>query len=172
MTIIVEDGSGVTGANSYASVDVCAAYCTARGLAFGTSPTTTGEQALIRATAAIDAKYGPRFPGSRTNGRSQALAWPRVDAVDGEDEDIASDEIPVEIVNAVCEAAVRELASPGSMAPDLERGGGVKSLKAGSVAIEYGANAAAGTTFTVIDGILASLLGAGESVYSAKATRG
>lgn len=162
MTIVVEDGTGVEDANSYVSLDDCAAYCLARGLTFATSPSSLGEQALIRATAAIDSSYRGRFPGYKANFRSQGLEWPRAVAYDAEGDLIPGDEVPVEIVNATCEAAVREFATPGSMAPDLERGGSVKRLKAGSVEIEYGANAMARTTFTVIDGILSAILESGS----------
>lgn len=163
MTLVVEDGSGLAEANSYVSMDDCAAYCTARGLTFVTSPSVDGEAALIRATAAIDATYRGRFPGYKASGRSQSLEWPRGQAYDAEGLLIAGDEIPIEIINATCEAAVRELAEPNSMMPDLERGGSVKRLKAGSVEIEYGANAEARTTFTLIGGILSAILSGGSS---------
>jgi hypothetical protein len=89
------------------------------------------------------------------------MEWPRSDAYDNSDELIAADEIPVEIIQATCEAAVRELADPGAMMPDLERGGGVRRLKAGSVEIEYGANAANQTTFSAISALLSGLLSGG-----------
>ena len=162
MTIIVEDGSGLPDANSYVSMDDAAAYCAARGLTFATSPSAPGEAALIRATAAIDAAYRGRFPGYKANGRDQALEWPRGQAYDFEGLLIAGDEVPQEIINATCEAAVREFATAGSMMPDLERGGSVRRLKAGSVEIEYGANASAQTAFTIIDGILSGLLSGGS----------
>ncbi len=166
--MILEDGSGVEGANSYVSEDTFTTYCDDRGI---TPADGDIEPALVRATTAIDAMYGSRFPGSKTNGRDQALLWPRTGATDADGEEIADDEIPVEIMNAVFEAAVRELTSPGSMQPDLERGGSIKRLKAGSVEVEYGANAIAGTAYTIIDGILAGLLGAPASPYSARAVR-
>jgi hypothetical protein len=160
--MIVEDGTGLSNSDSYVSVDDCASYCTARGLSFGTSPTVTGEQAIIRASAAIDAIYRDRFPGFKRNGRAQAMEWPRSGAYDNADEIIADDEVPVEIIQATCEAAVRELADPGSMMPDLERGGGVRRLKAGSVEIEYGANALNQTTFTAIGNLLSGLIAGGS----------
>ena len=172
MSIVVEDGSGVAGANSYVAVDDCKAYCDARGLTFSASPTAEGEQALIRATQAIDAMYGARYPGYRTNGRDQSLQWPRAEATDAEGEEIADDEIPQEIIDATCEAAVRELATPGSMMPDLERGGRIQSLQAGSVAITYGSNAEAVTTFQTIDGVLAGLLGSPVASFVGRAVRG
>lgn len=166
MTLIVEDGSNVSGANSYGSVADADAYHSARGNAAWTEASTSPDQgktaALIRATAAIDAKYRGRWPGYRTSGRHQSLEWPRTAAYDIEGNPIAGTEIPQEVKDATFEAALRELADAGSMMPDLERGGNITSLQAGSVAITYGANAQARTTYTLIDGILSSLLQSGS----------
>lgn len=172
MALVVEDGTGKTDADSYCSLSDAVAYAAARGLTFPASPAGPAEAALIRATAAIDATYRARFPGQRTSGRAQSLEWPRKYAGDAAGEPIADDEIPQEIMNAVCEAAIRELAAPNSMMPDLERGGQIKSIQAGSVAIEYGGNATARTAFTLIDGILAGLLGVAQPSFVATAVRG
>lgn len=170
MALTVEDGTVVTGAESYVSVADAAAYASARGLTFTSSPAEDAEEALRRATQWIDAAYGSRFTGTRTSGRSQPLQWPRSDATDAEGEEIASDEIPVEIINATIEAAIREQASPGILTPDMERSGAIKSVKAGSVAIEYGAGATAATLFTKIDVVLAGLLRS-SSPFVAQAVR-
>lgn len=163
MSLDVETGSGSPDSNSYVSLSDASDYASDHGLTFPASPAGPAEAALIRATAAIDATYRARFPGQRTNGRSQSLEWPRKYAGDAAGEPIADDEIPQEIINATIEAAVRELALPNSMMPDLERGGQIKSIQAGSVAIEYGGNATARTAFTLIDGILSSLISTGTS---------
>lgn len=170
--LVVEDGTGVAGANGYVTMEEANDYASARGLTFAASPSTTGEQAIIRATASLDAIYRARFSGYKTNGRDQNLEWPRTGAWDAEGNAIATDEIPAEIKNACIEMAVRELADPGSMTPDLERGGEIRSMQAGSVRIDYGAAASATTTFQTIDGILAGLLGPVRSAYSAVASRG
>jgi hypothetical protein len=173
MTLVVEDGTGVALANAYVTLDEVSEYAAARGLTFPTSPSTDGEAAIVRATAAIDAMYRGRFSGYRTHGRLQALAWPRSTSYDAEALVLDGDEIPIEIKQATCEAAVRELASPGAMTPDLERGGSIRRLKAGSVEIEYGGNASAHTVFTTIDGILAALLSSSStSTFSGVAVRG
>lgn len=169
MTVTVEDGTGLADANAYVAVADCAAYAVARGKTFPTSPVNAAEQAIIRATQGLDGKYGASYPGERLNGRAQALGWPRTDAYDMADNLIASNAVPVEIVQATCEAAIRELATPDAMLPDLERS--IRTLKAGSVEIEYGAGATATTTFQIIDGILASLIGA-PNQYTASAVRG
>lgn len=172
MAFVVEDGSGVEDANSYLNADAFKAYADARGLVYEDDAAKI-EQALIRATSWLDSTYRSRWPGARLNGRAQDLAWPRSDATDADGEEITEDEIPQEVLDATAEAAFRELTEVGSLSPDLERGGAIKSLKAGSVAIEYASTAAATTTFSTIDGLLSGLLiggGVGQ-VYTARAVR-
>lgn len=68
--LIVEDGSGVFGANSYGSAEECATYLSVRGdlsWATGTDPTPEAQEAaLIRATDYIEMKYGTRFSGVKS----------------------------------------------------------------------------------------------------------
>lgn len=172
----MEDGSGVAGANSYVSIADADAFHEARGNSDWTDVSSSPDQgkaaALIRGTAYIDAKYRARFPGSRTNGRDQTLEWPRTDACDAEGEEISSDEIPQEIKDAVCEAALRELSEAGSLMPDVDAGGLEKRIKAGSVEIERFANGPAAPSFSIIDGILSGILKGTGSIYTARAVRG
>lgn len=170
MTLIVT--AGASNADSYNTLDEISAYATAHGLTFATSPSAAGEAAARVAAQWIDARYGSRFSGYKTNGRAQSRAWPRTAAYDAEWLLLDSAEIPQEIKDAHAEAAIREFAAPGTLAPDLERGGGIRSLRAGSVAIEYASNAAAGTTFSTIDGLLVGLLGAAVPSYVGRTERG
>lgn len=162
MALILEDGSAPDGANSYVSEDMADSYFDDRGNTTWTSSTGDKESALVRASAAIDATYRDRFPGYRTHGRDQGLEWPRGDAYDNSDLLISNDEIPREIIQATCEAALRELASPGSMLPDLARDGAIEQIRAGSVEIRYGKGATGTTTYLLIDGILSGLLQTGS----------
>lgn len=157
MALVLETGAGLPNSNSYATEAMADAYAADRGNTTWTDSADDKEAALIRATAAIDAQYRGRFAGWRTNNRDQALEWPRADAYDADDNLIDSDEIPTEIIQATIEAAFRELASPGAMMPDLDRGGDIKRLQAGSVSVEYSASASVRTAFTLIDGILSRL---------------
>jgi Putative DnaT-like ssDNA binding protein len=156
MAFVVEDGTGVTGATSYCSEDDFDTYTEDRGYAVVVGDT---EQALVRATQCLDGIYRLQFSGTKTHGRSQSLEWPRTDATDAEGLTLATNEIPIEIIEATCELALRELAAPNSILPDLERGGGIQSLRAGSVAITYTNAAATTTTLQLINGILSSLIG-------------
>lgn len=179
MTFVVEDGSGVTGANSYASIDQADAYHLARGnTAWAealSSPDDARESALVRATAWIDGVYGSRFSGKRTNGRSQSLQWPRTCATDAECEIISSDEIPVEIINATCEAALRELADAGSLSPDYIQSQRVVSEQVGSLSVTYqstfGGARDARPVLTIIQDILSTLIGSSRPSYIGTAER-
>jgi hypothetical protein len=65
------------------------------------------------------------------------------------------------------------LIEAGSAAPDLDRGGQIQSFRAGPVSVTYGAGATAQTVFSVVEGIMASLIGtASPFAFSAKAVRG
>ncbi len=158
VTVTVENGSVVTGANSYLSVADWKLYAAQRGWDYSAYSNDLIGSALIRATSWLDATYRARWPGVRASGREQSLAWPRSSAYDIDEEVIADDEIPLEVVDALAEAAWRELASPGSLSPDLDRGGDIRRIKAGSVELEYSGTASALTTYTVIDRILLGLL--------------
>lgn len=169
--LVVEDGSGIADAESYASLDQADAYCARKGIAWVGS-TADKHAALRRGTAWIDDTYRSRYPGCRVKGRGQGLEWPRDHARDGGGNIIEADEIPVELINATIEASARELAEPNSLAPDLDRGGQIKTIKAGSVEIDYGGTASPNTTFQAIDNVLSGLLGPTPSPYSMRAARG
>ncbi len=169
MALIVEDGTAPAGANGYITEDELDTYTDDRAITLADGD---AEAAIIRATAYIDAVYRLRFVGYKTHGRSQGLEWPRTGVLDAQYFPIGNGEIPTEIKSATCEAAIRELTTPNSMLPDLERGGSIRMLKAGSVEIEYGANATAITTYRVIDGILGNLLGALGQGFTAQTIRG
>jgi hypothetical protein len=182
MALIVETGTGAANSESYVSVADCAAYAVNFGASFPTTDTTACEAALRRATSAIDNRYRPRFPGYRTNRFKQALEWPRSAAfyytpqasdmpfgpLGGqgygqgyrlyEYDQIDSNVIPPQVISACCEAAIRELAVPGTLAPDLDRGNAVAALKAGSVSITYDANAPRITVYHVLEQKLSALL--------------
>lgn len=153
-------------ADFYGTVEEADQYHADRGnaawAAAAASPDTARIAALVRASGWIDGRYRDRFSGTRTEGRTQPLQWPRVDATDVDGEDIASDEVPVEIKSATFEAALRELASPGSLAPDFTRQGQTTMEKVGPITIQYAELYSAEDVqpcIRAIDHILAPLIG-------------
>ncbi len=162
MALVIEDGTGKPTANSYATAASCLAYALARGKTF--TDDATGEAALIRATAWLDAAYLPRWRGYRTHSRAQGLAWPRTGASDIEGNSIASDAIPSEVINACCEAAIAELATPNALSPSFVPAKGIKSASVdGAVAVTYRDGAtdanAQRMALTAVDDALATLIG-------------
>lgn len=135
------------------------AYCEARGI---TPADGDVEPALLRASVWIDGMFRSRFSGTRTEGRDQVRQWPRTGATDVDDEDIADDEVPVEVEQATYEAALRELTRPGSLTPDYVASTQVKRKKVGPIEVEYrdayGADAVR-PCVSVVEDILAPLLG-------------
>lgn len=193
MSLTVEDGSGLANANGYVSVADADAYHAARGTAAWAGTSDVKGAAIVRATAYIDAAYRARFPGYRARRRLQSLEWPRVGACtyvpdDGRSDGfyfgsarsqdaglgydyLPSNLIPRELVAATCEAALRELVVPGTLAPDLTRADWLKVFEVGPVHFEYFGTGGVGTMFQAIDLALASLL-LPASPFSARAVRG
>jgi hypothetical protein len=166
VTMVVEDGTGLANANSYGSDAEAFAYHEARGNAGWAAPSSPSADAhlsaLIRATSYIDGRYGTRFPGTRLNGRDQALQWPREDAVDEDGFEVEDDEVPAEVKRATFEAALRELASPGSLNPDVTMTDRVKREKVDVIEVEYSQSTSAEDSIpiiNVIEDILATLIG-------------
>lgn len=102
MALIVEDGSEVTGANSYVSVDNFIAWADARGVTYPALPEL--QQKILRAMDYIESLS---FVGQK-NTDTQALQWPRAYVtIDGYS--VESDEIPPELKLAVYEATKIEI---------------------------------------------------------------
>ncbi|KAG1322096.1 hypothetical protein G6F63_013518 [Rhizopus arrhizus] len=103
------------------------------------------------------------FPGVRTAGRGQPNEWPRTGAVDYDGDPIQPDEVPDEVERGAYEAALRELASPGSLSPDYVATEAVTKEKVGPIEVTYADSTAAGQVpnrpvVPAIDEILAPLL--------------
>lgn len=165
----VKTDVGATDADAYVDPDMVSDYATKHGKAFVIVLNEKADAACRVATQWLDTTYRQRLPGCPAS-QDQALEWPR-SGVWYRNVELPSDAIPNQILDAACEAAIRELAQPGSLAPDLERGGAVKSIKAGSVAIEYAGSAIPGTVFQTIEGILAALLITAPNPYIGRAAR-
>lgn len=102
MALIVEDGSNIANANSYAALTTARAYASARGLSLPADDAQL-EALLIQAMDYVEAQRS-RFQGVKANA-TQALQWPRTDVViDGVD--FPANAIPVELVNAQIRLAV------------------------------------------------------------------
>tara|TARA_Y100001938_G_scaffold41980_1_gene57808 strand:+ start:265 stop:774 length:510 start_codon:yes stop_codon:yes gene_type:complete len=135
VALIVEDGTGKTNSESYASVADADTYFTARrgDTTWAAASTANKEKALRNATDYIEEKYNARFIGRKAT-KDQALAFPRayIESYDGYA--IESDEIPEKLKRATMELAVRalsedllpDLANPGEIASETNQVGSLR----------------------------------------------
>jgi hypothetical protein len=84
------------------------AYHTARGNTGLTGTTTVKEQALRRATDFMLQRFGQRWRGRRVS-IAQALDFPRYDLVTADGFSLSSNVVPIQVVNACIELALRSL---------------------------------------------------------------
>jgi hypothetical protein len=131
--------------------------------------------ALLRGSEYVDGRFRSAFPGLKTGGRDQVREWPRTGATDASNYAIASDAEPVEVEYATYEAALRELATPGSLLPDVTPSNQIKRERIeGIIDTEYvtpsGASAAR-PVIAVIDAIMAPLIGGGASSFVGSSVR-
>lgn len=158
MTLIVEDGTIVDGANSMASVAQADAYHAARGnTAWAALEEGAKHTALINGSASMaDATRYP-FKGMKTGGYSQRQPWPRAGVVERHGDAVPDNAMPWQVVDAVCYLA--GVSSQGTdLNPDLKRGGKIKQKTIGPITTIYADNAPTGTIYQAAYGILAPLL--------------
>lgn len=93
MSIVVENGSIVSGANSYVSVAGLQAYANARGIIIATD-----ESALLLKAMDYLESFDGRFKGSRVS-RDQPLSWPR-EGANIEGWVWTKTEVPRQVINA------------------------------------------------------------------------
>ncbi len=107
MAFVVEDGSIVAGANSFASIADADAYFADRNTdsAWNDLGTTEKEQALVRGTDYINTTYRLKWKGHKRTG-DQSLTWPRSAVVDEDGFDLADTSLPQSLLNATAEMAL------------------------------------------------------------------
>ena len=158
MTIVVEDGTGLAGANALVAVATVTAYAAAVGnTAWATATTSAQEAAIVRATNYLRDETVWAWRGDKKT-YAQRMPWPRTGAQEHRGPAVPDDVVPWRVADACCEAALVELASPGSLQPQIARGGRVVSETVGPISTTYAADAPARATVTKVAGILAPLL--------------
>lgn len=169
MALIVEDGTGVAGAESYASAAETDAYWAAHpqdplAAAWAAADAAAKEGALRAASAYLDATYGQAYRGIRASW-DQGLDWPRTGGLDGDGEPLpvlgpgglALPALPPPIKRAASDLAARAVSGP--LVDDTERGGRVKRERIeGAVEVEYMDGAPSETSFGFLAGLLGPVL--------------
>lgn len=130
MALVIEDGSIVSGANSYVTLAEFKAWADARGVTYGTDAAV--EAQIVRAMDYIESLA---FKGLKKD-QYQALQFPRVHLIiDGFE--VNSSTIPTELKNAVFEAVKLEIDGDGKLTPE-ERV--TMSETVGSISVTYAPN--------------------------------
>lgn len=155
VTVTVEDGSLVAGANSFVTSGDVTTYCGNRGYAFEDDDSDNLKRAVIKAGDYLRNTARFIYVGALRTA-TQTMPWPRDDAALYRGPDIASNVVPQCVKDAQCELAYRALVK--NLQPDVDRGGRVKSEKVDVIETEYFADAPSESTITAVLGILAPVL--------------
>jgi len=86
----------------------------------------------VRASAAIDGKYGELWPGIRSS-ETQGLDWPRDEAYDRDGYELTL--VPAGVLAATCEAALVELGEAGALTKKSDAG--LRRQKIGAIEQEW-----------------------------------
>ena len=131
MALVVEDGTLVSGADSYVTLAEFKAWADKRGVTYGTDEVVT--QQVYRAMDYIESL---NFIGEKSD-ENQALQWPR-DQVVIDGYYIDSDEMPNELKVAVYESIKAEIDGDSRMTASDRR---TISEKVGDLQVTYANNA-------------------------------
>lgn len=135
MTLVVEDGSGLSNSNSYVSEAEADAYQSIRGNTAWTGQTSQDkEKHLLLAMDYMLKKFRGNWRGTKASS-DQALDWPRYDVIDTDGYLIASNVVPQDVKSAQIELADRSRTQ--TLIPDVSgaNSGSLRSetVKAGSL---------------------------------------
>ena len=151
--LIVEDGTGLAGANAYVSVEFADEYFSARkNEAWIALDSAAKEAAIIKATDYLEAVYWGKWQGEKLKA-DQALAFPRKPFG-----------MPAKFKFAVCELAIK--ANSGELLSDIERL--TTKEKVGSIEVEYSSSADPTTKYAYVCSLLKPFL---KNVYASSMLR-
>ena len=165
MSLTVETGAIIVGAESYVSLaDGDTYHLNNNNGAWAAATTVARDAALRKGTRYVDSAYRLRWKGERVNYQAQALEWPRLNVnlndrrqaagfAYGLNSWVPFDQIPKEIKDATCEAALRALAGPLLSDVDLN----TARKKIGPIETWYTATEI-NTIYPEIDALLSGLL--------------
>lgn len=127
---------GAADANSYVTAAEFATYLTTRPFvpaSVTAASTTSRESALIMATRMMDAKQC--FTGAAASS-TQSLQWPRTSMLSATGYALASDVLPPQLKDAICEIAIAMLVSD-ILADNDVAVQGITSISAGPVSLSF-----------------------------------
>lgn len=150
------------GTDTYISLADANTYWTENtgGTNWAIASDTEKEKALRAATQYVDKHYS--WLGVHP-GTDQALSWPRLNVIDKNGRVIGGNVIPDAVKDAVAYIAEQVLAD-GGILPKRNRNSAIKSVKAGSVEVEYDDQAPTRTHYDYADLLLSKLTKGGRGM--------
>lgn len=136
MALTLRATAGANNANSYATLTEAAAFMETNQHKFTTwteYEDDVKKAALMWATRILDEQY--EWIGEKRT-KEQALRWPRSGVADRDGYDVSYETIPTFLKNATIELA-SQLAVSDRFATIDEAAGGIKSVTAGAVSVEF-----------------------------------
>lgn len=137
MALIVEDGTIVTGADSYVSRADAITYAANRGV---TLANTDATDIIIRKACDYVESFAARFKGTQVE-RDQPLSWPR-EGANIEGWDWGGDEIPRQVIAAQLAVIIEVNAGVDPYNPTPVAGQVTEKTVHGAVTVKYAAGSA------------------------------
>lgn len=167
-TFVVEDGTGLSTANSYLSVADADTYHNnvTRSDDWSGATAAVKQNALIVATQYLDIRYQGRWRGYR-NSSAQALAWPRCAVEDDDGYLLDSASLPQKLEDACAEMALRVVLGDDLLGAVTETGEVVsESVSVGPISESktYAGGKPYGYEYPKLDAMVRGLIGAGDTV--------
>ena len=111
MPLVVEDGTGLVGADAYTSVvDADAYFLASANSTWAAATVPAKEVAIVKATRYMEKRFGTKWKGLIASSE-QALGWPRRYVYDERGTELV-DQVPTQIARACAEYAVQALINP------------------------------------------------------------
>lgn len=158
MALVVEDGSGLSTADSYISRDDADTYIGdySNDSDWSGASNDDKDRALRRATEWLDGRYADQWLGYRKS-TDQALSWPRTGVYDRDGNYVDADSVPAEVERSTALIAVEYIKGTDLDNSNLDGSISMKRSKVGDLEqeLEYqGSLPARASYFPTVDGLL------------------
>lgn len=177
ITLITEDGTGISNANALITLAFLKSYLEDRGIDHSAYSDEQLKAGIVRGTDFVSESLPWMGYKLKDRGSSspQALAWPRSFVYDKNGVDVANDEVIIEVQKATAEVSWYETQNPRAMQPSYIPHSRRKSVKVGPISVTYdtSSKAAAGARpiLTAVGDLIGSFLKPGSSKLSGSSAR-
>jgi len=165
MAFVVEDGTGLSDANAYITVQEYKDYHSDYGNAdYDPLDDALIKQYILNATQYMDGEYIGRYGGQKTK-FEQALLFPRAWLEDEDGYTVNSDEVPLKVKQACCEFSYL-YKTQGFIYQDIDKDSFIEELKLDTMEVVYSEDSLNYPsrlikTYTKADSLLKAYLGGG-----------